>query len=354
VDSATRPHTPDERIPAAPLVSIVVPVFNGAKYLRESLDSLFRQTYTPHEIIVCDDASTDETPEVIASYADRVRALSQTVNRGIYANANDGIAAARGEFIAVYHADDVYDSRIVERSVTFLRDHPQAGAVFCLAVFVDAKNREYARPVLPPEVRGRALLDYRTVVNGLLRRKNRFLMCPGTMVRSSVHREVGTYRQEQFRNTSDLEMWLRIARRHPLGLLEEYLFRYRHTDLQSSRRYHKLRTTPENFFRIVDLYLAEDGPALATPEALLCYEAHRAEDQLKIGVAHYILNDLPAARAALRAIRAATIVRGRTVQRWRLLVVLGAFRVLARLPRLTPVADLFFRRWFEKRTPQAR
>jgi glycosyltransferase involved in cell wall biosynthesis len=330
-------------------VSVVVPVYNGAAYLRESLDSLLGQTYANVEILVCDDASTDETPAVIATYGERVRVIRQSANRGIYANANDGIAAARGELIAVYHADDVYDPRIVEREVAFLREHPEAGAVFCLDIFVDARNREYGRLTLPQDLRGRVLLDYAAVLDALLRYKNRFLMCPGAMVRASVYREVGVYRQERFRNTSDLEMWLRIARRHPLGLLEEYLFRYRHFPGQSSRRYHSLRTTQENFFGIVDLYLDEDGRELVTPLAVDCFEAHRAEDRLRIAVSHYIQGDLAAARAALGQVRAAVLARGRTVQRWRLLGLLVAFRVLVRLPRLALVADLFLHRWFVKR-----
>jgi glycosyltransferase involved in cell wall biosynthesis len=350
VDSPTRPPADPER-PAAPLVSIVVPVYNGASYLRESLDSLLRQSYTPVEILVWDDASTDETPAIIASYGDRVRAFRQPANRGIYANANDGITVARGEFIAVYHADDVYHPRIVEREVAFLLEHPQAGAVFCLDVFVDADNREYGRLELPPHLKGRPVLDYAAVLDGLLRYKNRFLMCPGAMVRAAAYREVGRYDQERFRNTADLEMWLRIARRRPLGLLEEYLFRYRHFPGQSSRRYHTLRTTPENFFGIVDLYLAEDGRALVSAAALACYEGHRAEDRLKIAVSHYIRGERAASRAALGAIAVGTIRRGRTLQRWRLVVLLLAFRLLARVPRVAPVAELFRRRWFEKRSP---
>src|SRR5262245_40453342 len=93
------------------LVSIVVPVYNGARYLRESLDSILGQTYPHTEVLVMDDASTDETPQVLASYGDRVRVHRQPWNRGIYGNANDGIALARGEYIAVYHGDDVYDPR---------------------------------------------------------------------------------------------------------------------------------------------------------------------------------------------------------------------------------------------------
>lgn len=343
--------------PSAPgranrLVSVIVPVYNGARYLRECLDSLLRQTYRALEIIVVDDASTDDTPAIIASYGDPVRCLRQPANRGIYATANAGIELARGEFVAIYHADDVYDPRIVEREVGFLTTHPEAGAVFCLDILVDSDNQEYARLQLPKSVRERELLRYDEVLDGLLRYKNRFLMCPGAMVRAQVYREVGTYRPDRFRNTADLEMWLRIAQRYPLGLLREHLFRYRHFHGNSSQRYQYLRTTAENYFMIMDLYLAEGGRSRATPGALAAYEGHRAEDRLRIAVSQYIKGDLVAARREIDLIRGGAFVRSRSLQQGRLLVVLYAFRVLTRLPRLRSVADFFMRRWFEKRPPR--
>ncbi|MDQ3685332.1 MAG: glycosyltransferase, partial [Acidobacteriota bacterium] len=111
-----------------PLVSIIVPVFNGEKYVRESLDSIVGQTYPHLEILVMDDASTDATPGIIAGYGDRVTSYRQPRNRGQFQNVNDGIGMARGEYIAVYHADDVYEPRIVEREVDFLERHTEAGA----------------------------------------------------------------------------------------------------------------------------------------------------------------------------------------------------------------------------------
>src|SRR6188472_1395337 len=94
------PHPAEERTGGVPvpLVSIVVPVWNGERFLRESLDSILAQTYPRLEVIVVDDASTDETPEILASYGDRIRILRQPRTRGIYGNANDGIALARGDF----------------------------------------------------------------------------------------------------------------------------------------------------------------------------------------------------------------------------------------------------------------
>lgn len=337
---------------ADPLVSVIVPVFNGAQYLRESLDSILGQTYAPIEVIVMDDASSDDTPAIIASYGDRVRSVRHPANLGQFDNVNAGIALAGGELVAVYHADDVYEPHIVEREVEFLETHREVGAVFCLDVFVDQSNLEYGRLRLPPELRGHRVLTYRQVVNGLLKYKNRFLMGPGAMVRARVYREVGGYRASPFGIAGDLEMWLRIARDYPLGLLEEHLFRYRHFHGNLSHHYNHLRTAPDKFFTVMDAALSEGARAVATRPALDAYEGHRAEDTLRIAVTHYIRGELAVARAMLATVPAMRIAKGETLQRGRLLLLLVAFRVLTRLPRMEGVAGLFQRRWFVKPPPQ--
>src|SRR5690349_20149168 len=121
---------------AHPLVSIVIPVYNGEKYLRDSLDSILAQTYLHTEVLVMDDASTDGTAAILESYGDRIQVYRQPGNRGIYANANDGISKARGDYIAIYHADDVYRPQMVEREVEFLEAFPEAGAVFTNMTFI--------------------------------------------------------------------------------------------------------------------------------------------------------------------------------------------------------------------------
>src|SRR5262249_48859348 len=147
--------------------------------------------------------------------------------RGIYGNANDGIALARGEFVGVFHADDVYLPEMVEREVGWLLAHPDAGAVYCAVIFMMHDGTEFDRQEFPTEVRGTEPLDYRTVLNTLLKRTNTSLGCPTALVRAEVYRALGGYRDDEFKNTSDLEMWLRIARRYSLGVLEDQLVRYR-------------------------------------------------------------------------------------------------------------------------------
>jgi GT2 family glycosyltransferase len=307
---------------------------------------MLAQTYPNVEILVMDDASTDATPEIVASYGARVRNCRQPQNRGIYNNCNDGIAIAAGRYIATYHADDVYLPTIVEREVDFLERNPEAGAVFCQDIFIDSDGKEYARLELPPEVRGGRPLEYGAVFNALLRRKNRFLRCPSNMTRASVYADVGVYRQDVFRNTSDLDMWLRIARKYPVGILEEHLFKYRHHKQSSARRYHHLRTEQERYFKIMDLYLDEGGRALAEPDALAAYEAHRAEDRLMIAVRHYILNQREDARQALSRVSMRDLTGSPVIQRGRLALLFLAMQALVRAPGVEFLADRFHQHWY--------
>jgi glycosyltransferase involved in cell wall biosynthesis len=343
----------DGAAPPQPLVSIVVPSYNGAKFLREALDSILAQTYPNIEILLLDDASSDETPAIAEEYADRVRYVRQPTNLGIYDNVNVGIGLARGSYIATYHADDTYLPGMVQAEVAYLEAHPDVGAVFASDIFVDADGREYGRLSLPAEIRGEHPLDFPTVLNALLTYKNRFLVCPSAMVRAQVHRELGVYRQSRYRNTADLEMWIRIARRFPIAVLESHLMKYRHFHGNSSQRYHRLRTTPENHFFILDECLASGGLAVATAAALASHEAHRSEDRLMAAISHYIKGELQAGKAALHEVQFHAIRKSRQVQRRRLIMIMAGMWILLRLPRFETLARPMFDRWHVKRPPSS-
>lgn len=320
-------------------------MFNGEAFLRESLDSILGQTYAPREAIVMDDASTDSTPEIVASYGNAVRYVRQPANRGQFGNVNDGIALAQGDLIGVFHADDVYLPEMLEREVAWLVRHPEAGAVFCSDSFIDAEGREFGRLELPEEIRGERPFDYPTMLNAVLWHSNTFLRCPTALVRAEVYRELGRYRDDTGPNATDLEMWLRIARRYPIGVLEDHLLRYRRGHGSSSERSSHLRTSPFRFFSVVDDELEAGGRSLATPAALRTYEAHRAVDSVHRAVNHYILGDRRAARAVLREAKLEKLAASPR-RRGRMLALAIGLRALVRLPRIAAVGRLFERHWY--------
>ena len=331
-----------------PMVSIVVPVFNGQRYLRESLDSIVAQTYSNLEILVMDDASTDTTPEILASYGERIRIHRQLRNRGQFQNVNDGIALAAGDFIAVYHSDDVYLPGIVQREADFLAANPLVGAVFALDIMIDADGAERGRGrvELPKEVPANTPLDYPAMLNALLLNKNRIFRAPSSMVRASVYRDVGGYRGADYPVAADFEMFLRISRQRAVAILGDHLFRYRWGHGNADQIDRLGRLGPEPYFAIMGEHLSAGGRALARADALAAHAAHLAEDQLMRAVNHYILGKLAGGREVLRAISLRALAGSAKVDRFRLFGLYALLRILLGMPRIPFVAAAFYRRWY--------
>ena len=106
-----------------PLVSIGIPAYNSGKFIEEMLRSIMRQTYTNLEIIISDDASTDETGDIVQKLMkedSRIRYIRQAKNRGNVENFNWVAAEATSEFLALYHSDDIYEPTIVEKELELL------------------------------------------------------------------------------------------------------------------------------------------------------------------------------------------------------------------------------------------
>jgi glycosyltransferase involved in cell wall biosynthesis len=114
---------------ATPLVSVVMPVFNAAPYLREAIDSVLTQDYPALEMIVVDDGSTDGSTEILRSYGDRIRVLAQE-RRGPAAARNIGVRQARGDYIAFHDADDFWMPHKLTEQVALMREAPQFAIVF--------------------------------------------------------------------------------------------------------------------------------------------------------------------------------------------------------------------------------
>lgn len=116
-----------------PLVTILIPTYSRARFLREALQSAVSQTYQNLEILILDDASPDETAAVAAEFAGdpRVQYIRHTQNLGIVGNWRAGIERARGEFFCLLHDDDTFESTFVERLLEPLRADPSLILAFC-------------------------------------------------------------------------------------------------------------------------------------------------------------------------------------------------------------------------------
>ena len=108
-----------------PLVSVIIPVYNGGRFLRAALESVFAQTYRPIEVIVVDDGSVDDSGVIAQSFPE-VNYIHQT-NQGVAVARNNGIEAARGEFFAFLDQDDLWTNEKLQLQVDYFLSHPEVG-----------------------------------------------------------------------------------------------------------------------------------------------------------------------------------------------------------------------------------
>lgn len=186
-----------------PRVSVVIPTYNRAGYLPLALRSVLGQSFRDLEVLILDDASTDQSPDVVREFLDdpRVAYIKHPINVGINANRNAGLARARGEYIAMLDSDDVWlDDRKLERQVEVLDADPSCGLVGTFAKVLDPDGKEIGelRPYTDHDRIWRALLV-----------RNQF-------VHSSVLLRKGTLDRAGWYDTSipiweDYELWLRVG-----------------------------------------------------------------------------------------------------------------------------------------------
>jgi glycosyltransferase involved in cell wall biosynthesis len=214
-------------------VSVIIPVYNHARFLPEAVESALAQTLAPREVIVVDDGSTDDTPEVLDRYKDRVRILRQ-INQGVSAARNTGAANSDGEYLAFLDADDVWAQRKLELQARQFAADPDLGLVHCGVVEIDSAGRRLNTRAdgMSGWVAREMLLFRRPVILG---------GGSGAMIPLKVFQEVGGF-DARLSTSADWDLYYRIASRWRVGFVDEPLLQYRlhgsnmHGDIRAMRR----------------------------------------------------------------------------------------------------------------------
>jgi glycosyltransferase involved in cell wall biosynthesis len=203
------------------LVSVIVPTYNGEKYLEETLLSVFSQTYGKYEVIVIDDGSvTDDVKNICGKYKKRLKYIRQD-NKGLSAARNAGIRNSSGEYIAFLDDDDIWHSEKLEKQVGYYEQLKtrgiKAGLIytgvqecgedgsFMYNVLWKSSGRNYDKLVY---------VDFVSYGGSTV------------MLKSSVLEDVG-YFDEKLSCSEDYDLWLRIAKKYPIYSLDEFLVKFR-------------------------------------------------------------------------------------------------------------------------------
>jgi len=243
-----KPATPQPAAPEsspsierAPRVSVCIPTYNGLKYLGEAIQSVLKQSFTHFELIVVDDDSAENPQSLVESFHDpRIRFFRNEVRQGLVGNWNRCLEQARGEYVNLFHQDDLMQPDNLRRKVEALDRHPSAGFVYSDVRVLEADlSVRHERWFTPTEPNADALFPGQEFFRKLIAGEN-LICCPGVMVRRACFENLGRF-DAQLPYTTDWEMWLRISLHHDAAYLSAPLLDYRVHDSNETHRFKGLR-----------------------------------------------------------------------------------------------------------------
>ncbi|OQY97646.1 MAG: hypothetical protein B6D35_14535 [Candidatus Brocadia sp. UTAMX2] len=201
------------------LVSVIVPTYNSARFLPESVGSILAQTYHPYEIIVVDDGSTDNTKEVLQPFMQRIKCIHLEQNKGSPTARNIGIQAARGAYIAFIDGDDLWFPEKLQTDIGHFSQHPDISMVYSKHLNIDEKGVVSDDAVKKRLPSGKIFIQLFSEQN--------FILTSSVVVRKEVFEATGLF-DEQLFNCQDWDMWLRIAFSFQVAGINKPLVKYRH------------------------------------------------------------------------------------------------------------------------------
>jgi len=209
-----------------PLLSVILPVYNGGKYLHAAISSILMQTYSDFEVIVINDGSLDDSGSTVHSFNDsRIRYIEQT-NQGLAATLNRGIDLAHGVYVARQDQDDISLPYRLAKQVAYMQAHPECGLLGTWAQIMEIEklsDRFHRHPTDPGELRYHLLFNNPFVHSSV-------------MLRKSVLDQIGGYSTDPERQPpEDYELWSRISRVAEVSNLPESLLIYREIPSSMSR-----------------------------------------------------------------------------------------------------------------------
>jgi len=241
-------------VSGTPAVTVLMPVFNGGRFVGAAVESILGQTFTDFELLVIDDGSTDDSPAIIGEYAARDRRIRVVCreNRGLVATLNEGLGLARGAYLARMDCDDISFPERLRRQYDFMRAHPQHILCGSNSFIVNRRGRlvkKWDVPIQEPD-------DFR-----------RFCCFSTPFVHSSAFLDLGRLRAGGFQYDAryscaeDFALWGRIARRHACAVLDDHLVAWRdHRDgVCRSRRDRQMLDIAD----LVEKNIADEWPDVA-------------------------------------------------------------------------------------------
>jgi len=209
-----------------PLISVVIPVYNGERTIRETIASVLKQTFTDFELLVIDDGSTDTTPAIASSFTDPRLTVLSYPNAGLAASRNRGIAKASGKYISFIDADDLWTPDKLELQLRALESNPEAAVAYSLVDVIDDSS-QWIRPGGHLKVSDNAyshLLLTNFIENG-----------SNALILKSAFERVGNF-DESLKAAEDWDLYIRLAKHYPFVVVPSPQILYRESSTSMSSK----------------------------------------------------------------------------------------------------------------------
>ena len=211
------------------LVSVLMPVYNGEKHLKEAIDSILNQTFTDFEIIIVNDGSTDSTASIIDNYDDKRIIHIKQENKGLSNALNIGASYCKGEYIARMDADDISISSRLMNQYLFLKSHPNISVLSSAFSYINEKGKYLGRtfPITYPFLIRKRLLNSGCIV------------ChPSVMMRRKDFFDVGAYSEIMGNRFVDYHLWVKFLKKgFKIQNMSKVLLKYRILESAISSQY---------------------------------------------------------------------------------------------------------------------
>lgn len=264
------------------LVSVIIPSYNHAKFIAQSIESVLCQQNVDFELLIADDGSSDNTLEVLEPYRDdsRIRIFDNKINQGAGVVTKQLIEHAKGQYIALLNSDDFWSDELkLSKQVKFLEENPTYGACFGKANFVD----EFGNNV------SKLTLEFGDVFDkGKNRSRGAWLryfldhgncICHPTMlIRKKCYEELGVYKNS-LRQLPDYEMWVSLVKKYDIHIFDDVFINFRilpgenassNSEANSIRIFNEQYLVTKSFFDGIEKKTLLDGfrDLLVNPEEL--------------------------------------------------------------------------------------
>jgi glycosyltransferase involved in cell wall biosynthesis len=213
-----------------PLVTVIMPVYNGERFLFEAIESILNQSYKDIELIVIDDGSTDRSVEIINSFeSPKLNFIQNKKNLGVCETRNKGFKLARGEYIALMDADDISVNDRIKKQVLFMEENKEYG-------LISANYESFREHPFGVKRSVKRLLNNSEQILAYLLFTN-VICCPCSMIRTNIISDNNLYFDTTLQMSEDFDLWKRISAVTKITNINEVLLKYRkHTTNSTKKR----------------------------------------------------------------------------------------------------------------------